>query len=135
LRASCACRILRPSRRHRAYPRAATHSTWRAPTFGCCSTRPACCVAVRSRTHTALPTWHDIVPNLPHTNNLYFIMYFLLSFLYVIHLRLLNYHLIHLLSLLMMFYFQCYKAILVYFYFVIELSQVCVIRAWLLVLF
>jgi hypothetical protein len=39
------------------------------------------------------------------------------STLCVIHFRLLDYHTIY---LLMTFYFQCYKTILIYFYFVID---------------
>jgi hypothetical protein len=38
---------------------------------------------------------------------------------------LLNYRLIYLLFLLITFYFQCYKTILIYFYFTIQFLHVC----------
>jgi hypothetical protein len=67
--------------------------------------------------HKFLCIWSgDITPDLPNTNNLYFIMYFILIFLCVIHLCLLNYHMIYLLSLLMTGFFKCYQTILVYFF-------------------
>jgi hypothetical protein len=49
--------------------------------------------------------------------------YFVQNF-FKIHLCLLNYRMIHLLFLLMTFYFECYKTISVYSYFVIKFLHV-----------
>jgi hypothetical protein len=64
--------------------------------------------------------------NIPQEQPIYFVMYFIPSFLCVIHLRLFNYSTIHLLLLLMTFYFLCYKAIFIYIYFVTSNFCTCV---------
>jgi hypothetical protein len=79
---------------------------WKSRQYTSCTT---CCLKIYI---FFLCIWFgDIGRDLPHTNNIYFIMYFLLSFICVIYLCLSNYHMMHLLSLLMIFYFQCHKTI------------------------
>jgi hypothetical protein len=59
----------------------------------------------------------------------YFICIFLLSFLCTLYLRLMNYCMIPLLYLFIMFYFQSYKTMLrIFLFYNIKVSQICVTR-------